>query len=56
MTPEEKVELAALFEEKEYRGYPKFERRKMTCAITGVEHPIIVVKLKLRLPDLAREG
>jgi hypothetical protein len=56
MTPEEKTELAALLEEKEYRGYPKIEQRKMICAVTGEEHAIIVVKLKLRPPDLAREG
>jgi len=52
MTPQVKVELTELLEEKMFRREPiKFEQAKHTD-INGVEHTILVVRLKLRPPHI----
>jgi hypothetical protein len=53
MMSQEKVELAELLEEKMFRREQgaKFERAKHTD-INGVEHTILLVKLKLRPPHI----
>ena len=53
MTPQERVELAELLEEKMFRSEQgaKFERAKH-ANINGVEHTILRVKLKIRPPHM----
>jgi hypothetical protein len=52
MTPWEKTQLTGLLEEKLFRREPiKFEQAKHT-GINGVEHTILVVKLKLWPPHI----
>lgn len=48
MTPEERIELAALLEEERFRWEHRIRPERATTVINGVERTILVVKFKLR--------
>jgi hypothetical protein len=50
MMPQEKVELAELLEERMFRREQGIKLEEVRRIIGGVEHEILLVKLKLRPP------
>jgi hypothetical protein len=54
MTPEERIELAALLEEEWFRR-DRLTTARVKKVIAGVEQTIVVVKLKLRPPYTMEE-